>query len=517
LSRRLPIRWRIAATSVALVLAVLVLVGATVLVLERRSLDSDLQTQATIEARSLLAVAARAETTPTPEQDEQVSNSEGGSDTTGTVTGQTDDEGVTIPTVDENEMLPKPSLDEADTGDGVTKAGASAANRRVTLDPSTEPYLVRRSASDTLLAVRAPRGLAVVNEEEARALVPLLSGNLGTSEHTINGESYTVAIARDEFGITTAAGVPRTDADARISALVRALLLAGGLGALLTVVLAWLGARRALQPLTVMTSRAETVTAGRLDQRVGPISGEDEIARLTHAIDAMLARLEGSFAAQQRFVQDASHELRTPITIARGHLEVLNPEREDPVSVQAEIDLAVDELDRMGRLVERLLTLARAGEIPTTTLAKIDVNALATTALERVRGDVDRHWVLDVTTGRSFVLGDHDALVDVLVNLLRNAERHTTPNGMIALRVESSHGTVRIIVSDDGEGIPADLLPTIFDRFTRADAARTRDAGGAGLGLAICRAYVVAQNGTISVSSKLGHGATFTITFPAVS
>jgi len=519
MTRRLPIRWRIAATSVALVLAVLVIVGATVIVLEQRSLDSDLRTQATIEARSLLAVAARAEATPSPERDESTSTSPTatGVSTTGTAPVQTDEEGVTIPTVDENESLPKPSLDEADTSGSTAKTRSSRATKKVTLDPSTGPYLVRRSASDTLLAVRAPHGLAVVNEEEARALVPLLTDSTGTSEQQINGASFTVAIARDEFGITTAAAVPRTDADARISALVRALLLAGGLGALLTIVLAWLGARRALRPLTVMTSRAESVTAGRLDQRVGPIGGEDEIARLTYAIDAMLARLEGSFAAQQRFVQDASHELRTPITIARGHLEVLNPEREDPASVQAEIDLAVDELDRMGRLVERLLTLARAGEIPATTLAKVDVNELAKAALERVRGDVDRHWVLDTADGRPVVLGDRDALVDVLVNLLRNAERHTTPSGMIALRIEPGHGSVRIIVTDDGEGIPAELLPTIFDRFTRADAARTRDAGGAGLGLAICRAYVVAQNGTITVASKPGHGATFTITLPAVS
>ncbi len=517
MTRRLPIRWRIAAISVALVLAVLVIVGATVIVLEQRSLDSDLRTQATIEARSLLAVAARAEATPTPERDENTTTGETGVSTTGTSPVQTDEEGVTIPAVDENESLPKPSLDEADTSGSTAKTRSSRATKKVTLDPSTGPYLVRRSASDTLLAVRAPHGLAVVNEEEARALVPLLTNSTGTSEQTINGASFTVAIARDQFGITTAAAVPRTDADARISALVRALLLAGGLGALLTIVLAWLGARRALRPLTVMTSRAESVTAGRLDQRVGPIGGEDEIARLTHAIDAMLARLEGSFAAQQRFVQDASHELRTPITIARGHLEVLNPEREDPASVQAEIDLAVDELDRMGRLIERLLTLARAGEIPATTLAKVDVNELAKAALERVRGDVDRHWVLDTADGLAVVLGDRDALVDVLVNLLRNAERHTTPSGMIALRIEPGHGSVRIIVADDGEGIPAELLPTIFDRFTRADAARTRDAGGAGLGLAICRAYVVAQNGTITVASKPGHGATFTITLPAVS
>lgn len=515
--RRLPIRWRLVATNVALVYAVLVIVAGTVIVLEKRSLDSDLRTQVTIEARSLLAVAAKADATTNPETNENTPSSQAGVSTAATTPAQTNDDGVTVPSIDENEQLPKPSNDEVDpsTKTPITRAVPPAP--KVTLDPSTEPYLVRRSASETLLAVRAPRGLAFVNEEEARALVPLLKGAVGTSEQIINGAGFTVAVVRDQVGITSAAAVPRAQADARIRAFVRAVLLAGGLGTLLTIALAWLGARRALRPLTVMTARAESVTAGRLDQRVGPIGGEDEIARLTLSIDAMLARLEGSFAAQQRFVQDASHELRTPITIARGHLEVLNPEREDAAAVQAEIDLAVDELDRMGRLVERLLALAQAGEPPATTLSKVDANNLAQLALDRVQGDVERHWVLEPASGPAFVLGDRDALVDVLVNLLRNAERHTKPNGMIALRIERDASTVRIVVTDDGEGIPAELLPTIFDRFTRADAARTRDAGGAGLGLAICRAYVVAQNGTISVSSTLGRGATFTITLPAVS
>ena len=112
------------------------------------------------------------------------------------------------------------------------------------------------------------------------------------------------------------------------------------------------------------------------------------------------------------------------------------------------------------------------------------------------------------------VLADHDALVDVLVNLLRNAERHTGDNGAIRLTVRTDRQQVEVSVEDDGEGIPADLLPTIFDRFTRADAARTRDAGGAGLGLAISRAYTEAHGGTLTVTSAHGRGATFTVRLP---
>ena len=511
---RVPIRWRLVATNVALVLAVLILVGGTVIVLEQRSLDEDLRTQAALEAGSLLAVAARAEI-PQPIDTEEDS----GEPSTLTLPTVTSDESSTSPDPDEPESESESesnseSMSESDGSEASVSTRAATATDAPALDPSTEPYLVRRSASDTLLAVAAASGVAVINQEEARALLPLLDQPVGTTLQTIGGDEYTVAVDRDQAGITSAAAVPRDEADERIAALVRALVLAGVLGAALTIVLAWLGALRALRPLTIMTARAESVTAGRLDQRVGPISGTDEIARLTQAIDAMLARLEGSFAAQQRFVQDASHELRTPITIARGHLEVLNPEREDAASVQSEIDLAVDELDRMGRLVERLLTLAQAGSEPTTPREKVDANLSAQDALDRVSGDADRRWILEPAPDPALVVGDPDALVDVLVNLLSNAQRHTKPAGSIVLRVERDDRAVRIIVRDDGEGIPTELLPTIFDRFTRADAARTRDAGGAGLGLAICHAYVVAQNGTISVESQPGHGATFTITLP---
>lgn len=514
MSWRVPIRWRLVATSTALVLAVLVLVGGTVIVLEQRSLNDDLRTQAALEARSLLAVAAKAEL-PRPTETDEGS----GSSSTFTLPIVTTDEATTIPELDQQATLPElePESEvevEAEASQPSISTRTGTATDAPLLDPSTEPYLVRRSASETLLAVGTATGVAVINQERARALVPLLYQAIGTTQKTIGDVEYTVAVDRDQAGIASAAAVPRTEADERIQALIRALVLAGGLGAALTIMLAWLGARRALRPLTVMTARAESVTAGRLDQRVGPISGEDEIARLTQAIDAMLARLEGSFAAQQRFVQDASHELRTPITIARGHLEVLNPEREDAASVQAEIDLAVDELDRMGRLVERLLTLAQASAEPTTKRHTVDVNLLAKEALERASGHAERRWVVEPAQVPAVVAGDHDALVDVLVNLLSNAARHTKLHGLITLRVVCDERTVRIVVSDDGEGIPAELLPTIFDRFTRADAARTRDAGGAGLGLAICHAYVVAQGGTIGVASQPGSGATFTIALP---
>lgn len=500
MSRRLPIRLRLAATSVVLVVAVLVLTGGVVVALERQSLDDGLAEQATIEARSLLAVASQAEPDPAPADD-----------STSPSAPEPDDDAVVpaVPGAPDSEEEAPEDRDEPE-------ARSAAATDVAVLDASTEPYLIRRGASDNLLAVQAPGTDAILNAEDARGLLAHLDDPVGTESVEIDGDGYTIAVARDSAGITAVAGVPREQADERIGEVVRALLIAGGIGVLLTVVGAWFAARSALRPLTTMSRRAEAVTAGRLDARVGPIGGDDEIARLTRAVDDMLERLQQAFVAQQRFVQDASHELRTPITIARGHLEVTDPAHEEPAAVQAEIDLAVAELARMGELVDRLLLLARAGELPADRLRRCSANALAEDALGRVHGNVTRRWELELDPTDPLVLADHDALVDVLVNLLRNAERHTADNGAIRITVRTQRQEVELSVEDDGEGIPADLLPTIFDRFTRADAARNRDAGGAGLGLAISRAYTEAHGGTITAASAPGHGATFTVRLPRV-
>ena len=228
MSRRLPIRWRFAATSTLLTLIVLVIVGGAVLVLEQRSIDTDLRSQANLEARSLLAVAAQAEdTTGDAERPSETTPAETGS-STAEVDGQTstgEDEDATVPDIDEVEK------NESEQRRGSTRAS-------VRLDPSTNAYLVRRSASDTLLAVSAPNGRALISQEAARALVPLLTGSTGTQTISVDGDSYTAAVARDAAGVTAASAVPQETANRRIDALLRALLIASGLGILLTIGLA---------------------------------------------------------------------------------------------------------------------------------------------------------------------------------------------------------------------------------------------------------------------------------------
>jgi len=252
-----------------------------------------------------------------------------------------------------------------------------------------------------------------------------------------------------------------------------------------------------------------------MSERVGPIGTHDEVAKLATSIDAMLDRLERAFSAQTRLMHDASHELRTPLTIARGNLEVALLQHQDaPDELRSAIELAISEIDRMSRLVDGMLRLARS-EGDHSSRALVGIEQLAADSLERSRPLAERDWRLDVAgAGDAQVLGDRDALEQVLLNLLANAVRHTDTGQLIAVRAERENGEVVVTIEDGGEGISPRALPTIFDRFARADAARSRDSGGAGLGLAICREIVEAHGGRIGAESPAGHGARFVLHLP---
>jgi two-component system OmpR family sensor kinase len=223
-----------------------------------------------------------------------------------------------------------------------------------------------------------------------------------------------------------------------------------------------------------------------------------------------------AFAAQRQFVHDASHELRTPLTIARGHLEVALPADGGSPELRQAVGVAIGELDRMGQLVDSLLRLARAGAREGGERTTVDVSALAEATVDRCRVLGERTWRLSTTPG-AYVEGDEGALEQVFLNLLSNAVRHTVAGDSIAVSATVSGDRVRIEVADSGEGIDPALLPSLFDRFTRADSARSRDTGGAGLGLAICHAIVEAHGGTITAQSPPGRGASFVVELPRIS
>jgi two-component system OmpR family sensor kinase len=221
----------------------------------------------------------------------------------------------------------------------------------------------------------------------------------------------------------------------------------------------------------------------------------------------MLDRLEVAFASQRAFVSDAGHELRTPITIIRGHLELLG---DDPQERRETIELVSDELDRMTRFVEDLLTLAKAERSDFLRLEDVDLDILTEELMAKASALAPRDWQLE-GVGAGTLRADRQRLTQALMSLAHNAVQHTAEGTRIGLGSELSDGRARLWVSDDGPGIaPADQ-ERIFDRFARAAAHRP---DGTGLGLAIVRAIAEAHGGRVALRSAPGRGSTFTLDLP---
>jgi two-component system, OmpR family, sensor kinase len=276
--------------------------------------------------------------------------------------------------------------------------------------------------------------------------------------------------------------------------------------------LAWVIAGRVLAPVRTVTETARQLTETDLSRRIAVPTSNDEIADLARTFNSMLDRLEHAFANQRAFLNDAGHELRTPITIIRGHLEL---EGDDPAERRTNRALVLEELDRMGRIVEDLLVLARAEEPDFLRREAFDLDVLTTDLLSNARTLADRDWRLG-GIGHSVLVADRQRLTQAVMNLLDNAARHTDPGEPIELGSSLANGQARLWVRDGGPGIPVEDQGRIFERFARAHDGH-RKAGRAGLGLAIVRAVAEAHHGRVDVHSSPGTGATFTIAIPATA
>jgi len=282
-----------------------------------------------------------------------------------------------------------------------------------------------------------------------------------------------------------------------------------GTGALLLAALAcWALAGRLLAPIRLLTQAAHAIGETDLTRRI-PVKGTDEIARLAATFNAMLDRLESAFASQRALVSDAGHELRTPITIIRGHLDLLG---DDPDDRRETLAVVSDELDRMGRMVEDMLTLAKAERTDFLYPEDIDLDELTEELVGKAASLAPREWALEAAApGR--IVGDRQRLTQAVMNLAQNAVQHTEPGDRIGLGGSLANGHARLWVRDRGPGIaPADA-ERIFERFARAGDG-PRPTEGAGLGLAIVRAIAEAHGGRVELDSRPGAGATFTIVIP---
>jgi signal transduction histidine kinase len=274
----------------------------------------------------------------------------------------------------------------------------------------------------------------------------------------------------------------------------------------------WWLAGRAVRPVLEITDEAEAIGAGTLQRRIRASADLTEYDRLVAVLNTMLDRLETAFDVQRRFIGDASHELRSPLTALRGELELARMRERSPQEYQRVIDSALEEVDRLTRVTEDLLTLARA-DAGVMRARKVDgdVAALARTVADRMRPRATAHGVR-IVIDNSDANGAHtafdpDQIDRALWNLLDNAVRHSPQDGVVTLGVSADARGACIAVSDQGPGVPQDILDRVFDPFF------TTKERGSGLGLAIVHRSVAAHGGHVVVDSS-SFGARFTVILP---
>jgi signal transduction histidine kinase len=386
-------------------------------------------------------------------------------------------------------------------------------------------YLLVLDASGRILYVSAPiRDLNEDPDQLAALMAAAVSAPTnGTARRVALDDRTLLMVAQSPADrgsavsrvvVATATDVPdpaNRDLIATMIALAPILLIA-------SIALAYAIAGRAFQPVDRLVNEVQAITDGRSLHRRLPVTAGEEIARLAVTLNEMLERLESSFAALRRFTADASHELKTPLAVMRADVERAMSERAPAPDKLIALEEALHETTRMADLVDSLLTLARADEgrfdlhrerVPLAPLAH-EVFETASILGEAAGLAVTMPRIADVV-----VLADRTRLRQLFLNIVTNALKYTTA-GSVELSLVAHDRTVAFTVRDTGIGISAADLPHIFERFYRADRARSRSAerGGFGLGLAISQWIAEAHGGTISVRSRLSRGTTFTVTLP---
>lgn len=276
-------------------------------------------------------------------------------------------------------------------------------------------------------------------------------------------------------------------------------------------------AGRALQPMDSITRTAQAISASQLSQRIGHTGPQDEVGRLAATFDRMLDRLQAAFEHERRFTADVAHELRTPLTALKGRLGLILSRPRTVAEHESALHDLEQEVDRLIRLSADLLLLARLdqGRLPWQP-QPVDLSELLHVVAEQTLPLAEAKGVsltVEAAPGLS-IMGDPDYLIRLFLNLLDNGVKYTPPGGQVLLRAGQEPGAVWVAVSDTGPGIPPEHLPHLFERFHRVEEARSRESGGAGLGLAIAHEIARWHGGAIEVQSEPGRGATFTVHLP---
>ncbi|MFC2015474.1 sensor histidine kinase [Chloroflexota bacterium] len=387
-----------------------------------------------------------------------------------------------------------------------------------------ERYLVRRSPDGEILEVQTPDDVILPLSDEA--LQAAQNGETWMEIAQVEAERiliYTVpVVVEGQITEILQMGSSLTTRDQSVSALGINLLIAGIVAIVVAFGLGWILAGISLRPIHRLTQTAQAIGAERdFSRRVEHTGPDDEVGRLAKTFNAMLAELQAAYQQveqalemQRRFVADVSHELRTPLTTLSGNVELLR--REPPISAEDRAEVLADmtsESKRLIRLVSDLLALARADARQPLQSERVWLKPIIGDVCRQARLlDPDRAIACDVMPDVA-VLGEEDALRQVMLILLDNALKHT--DGAIMVATQATDERVVISVHDSGPGIGRELLSHLFERFLRGEASVAE--AGTGLGLAIAKTLVEAQDGTIAVESEEGQGSVFTVTLPRIA
>jgi signal transduction histidine kinase len=280
------------------------------------------------------------------------------------------------------------------------------------------------------------------------------------------------------------------------------------LGVVITsFILTWFASDRLLTPVRKLSAMARSIRESNLSQRL-TISGSGELSELAETFNDMMDRLQRAFTSQRNFINDAGHELRTPITIIQGHLDLL---QDISTEDTATIDIIRDELDRMNRLVNDMILLAKAERPDFLHLETIDIPSFTVELFTKMQALADRTWQSQ-TSGTGIMVGDRQRITGAILNLAHNAVKHTQPSDRIEFNVVINRQGVQFTIQDTGEGISDTDQTRIFERFARSSVRHRRE--GSGLGLTIVQAIAEAHGGQVTLTSQLNVGSAFTLILP---
>jgi heavy metal sensor kinase len=394
----------------------------------------------------------------------------------------------------------------------------------------SEAVLLRLPAHESAVQVLRPDRTVAQYAGDHEAQLPMLASRaladvLGGREIVLTRyaydepERFRVLAARLPDGSALVIATSIEEVDRAASRLLRLLMIAGPAVLVAAAGGGWFLARRALDPVTRMREAAEQIGVEDLHQRVQvPKAEKDDLGRLARTLNAMLARIEDGLESKRRFVADASHELRTPLAIMQSELDVSlrSPTLDD--EAREVLESTREEAERMRRIVDDLLTLARIDEGRLELLREpVELHELATGVAVAMHPLAQAAGLeIRVEGAGAATQADRQRIEQVVRNLLDNALKHSPSGSVVVVTVWEKAESVGLTVTDSGPGIPAEALPHVFERFFRVDTARSRGDGGSGGGLAICREIAEAHGGSVAVDSTPGRGSAFSLALPAV-